>query len=153
MGVSPTQAIIFFSLPKSHFINMERPIWILIMDRKALGQDGLLSLLPLSINYHTNAASPFKYHLGVRKREHLRPQFNRNTVSPNKGIQKDTSVCCLPILLVKPEHRVRDVIFNVTGELCMIIRHGPLQPGGRSLAVKLTLVFKQLQNSILHEDC
>lgn len=128
-------------------------MWILLMDRKALGQDGLLSLLPFSTNYHTNATSPFKYHLGLRKRERLRPQLNRNTVSPNKGIQKDTSVCCLPILLVMPERWVWDVIFNVTGVLCMIIRHGPLQPGGRSLAVKLTLVFKQLQNSILHEDC
>ena len=72
------------------------------MDTKAVGQVGLLSLLPFSTNYHTNAVSPFKYHLGVRKRERLRPQFNRNTVSPDKEIKKDTSVYCLSILLVTP---------------------------------------------------
>jgi len=128
-------------------------MWILLMDRKALGHDGLLSLLPFSINYHTNAASPYKYHLGVRKRERRRPQLNTNTVSPNKEIQKDTSVYCVSVLLVLPERWVWDVTFNVTGVICMEIHHGPLQPGGRSRAVKLTLVFKQLQNSILHEDC
>lgn len=107
-----------------------------------------LPLLPFSISYHTNYASAFRYHLGFGKSERLRPQFHRTTVSPNKEIQKGTSVYCLAILLVTPVRWVWGVICNVTGVICMEIHHGPLQPGGCTLAVKLTLVFKQLQNSI-----
>jgi hypothetical protein len=46
-----------------------------------------------------------------------------------------------------------DVIFNVSGVVCIEIRHVALQPEGRTLAEELTLVFKQLRNSILHADC